>query len=41
MTIEHLAKRLADVERWIEQRSGISENASLHNEACDSERRLH
>ena len=39
MTIEHLAKRLADVERWVEQRSGISENASLHNEACDSERR--
>jgi len=38
MTIEHLAKRLADVERWVERRSGISENASLHNEACDSER---
>jgi hypothetical protein len=41
MTIEHLAKRLADVERWVEQRSGISENASLHNEACDSEKRSH
>lgn len=39
MTIEHLAKRLADVERWVEQRNGISENARLHNEANDSERK--